>query len=87
MFSLRSILFAAAAFASIASAIPAPPMPNIPAPIPNIPGATDLLGGALSGGALSNGAVPPVKRGTLSFGDRIGDCHDKIEVIVVEIGE
>ena len=82
MLSLRSILFAAAAFATIASAIPAPQLPTVP-----LPGGTNVIGGILGNGALGNGLVPPVKRGALSFGDRISDCHDKIALIVIDIGE
>jgi len=81
MFSLRSILFAAAAFVTLTSAIPAPQVPSIPAVggaggLPAVPNLGDLSLPGL-----------PAKRGAQSFGDHIGDCHDKIEIIILEIGK
>ena len=82
MFSFRSILLAAAAFATLTSAIPAPQLPNV-AGASNI---ANVVGGIVPGNPL-NGVGAPVKRGPLSFGDHFSDCHDKIELIVIEIGK
>ena len=79
MFSFRSILLAAAAFATLTSAIPAPQLPNV-AGASNI---ANVVGDIVP----VNGVGAPVKRGPLSFGDHFSDCHDKIAVVVIEIGK
>ena len=71
MLSFRSILLAAAAFATFTSAIPAP--------APALPIVGDLLSGA-TGAAQS-------KRGDVgSAADVFHKCHDDISGIVVKIG-
>jgi hypothetical protein len=86
MLSFRSILFAAAAFATIASAIPTPgtptdaadmtddPLAGIPARIDDLTNTevTDLLG-------VRGGSSNPV--------DLISNCHDSISVIVVKLSQ
>ena len=83
MFSLRSILLATAAIATIASAIPAPQDPDLD----TISKGVGLLNGLFGNALADGGVVPPLKRGALSFGDHFADCHDKIELIVIEIGK
>jgi len=75
MFSFRSILLAAAAFATVASAIPTP----------DAGGVTNALtpAGLTSG---SPAVVPaPARRGQSSGGDIIKKCHDDIAVVVLKI--
>jgi len=91
MLSFRSLFLAAAAFATLASAIP------------TASGPLDIAEGLTNGGGLSNiaplagGAAPgipnlaggglPAKRGgeKAPAGDYIRSCHDQIEPIVIKI--
>lgn len=74
MLSFRSILLAAAAFATFTSAIPAP-APVIP-----------VVGDILTGGGVTNGLAGGAdRRGDYSAGDIFKKCHDDVAVIVVKI--
>jgi len=86
MLSFRSIFLAAAAFATVASAIPTPGVPGLP----------DVLGGLGSGSLVPAGApAAPVRRdddhphhyeeGHGSPGDVFKKCHESIKPIVVEL--
>jgi hypothetical protein len=76
MLSFRSILFAAAAFATMASAIPTPDT------------STNALGGLTSREILPVGlTAAPAKRGEESWGDIVKTCHDDVAVVVVKISQ
>ena len=91
MLSFRSILFAAAAFATVVSAIPTPA---------TLSGLTNALpvggvGNALPIGAPAKrqdfapfeGGADLAKRGHPSCGDIIKKCHEDIAVIYAKIGQ
>jgi len=82
MLSFRSILFAAAAFATLASAT------AIPSPDSGVSGVTNLLGGVTQGGVVPAGLpAAPVKRGHKSHGDIIKKCHGDVDVRARKIKE
>ena len=88
MLSFRSILVAAATFATIVSAVPTPEI--IPDLIhnPSIPvfGMTTSFPG-LGGLPIGEKGITQSKRGGApSCYERIKKCHDDIAVIVVKIG-
>ena len=93
MFSFRSILVAAAAFATIVSAVPTPEVGSgLVQRTPGLPGLSNLpVGGGLPVGNLPalGGDSTPAKRGGSGPNcyERIKKCHDDISVIVIKIGE
>jgi len=91
MLSFKSILLAAAAFASFSmvTAIPTPETGS--SLLQRAPQAGGLLGGGLPklpivGGGLPGGSSPATRRGEIpSCGPRIKKCHDDISEIIVKI--
>jgi len=86
MLSLRSILLAAAAFATFTSAIPTTGNPLGGGDATGVIGS--ITDGLTSGGGGTNAlsGIPPAKRGfSQSCGDIFQKCHDGIAVIVVEL--
>ena len=89
MLSFRSILFAAAAFATVVSAVPTPDVdsslvqrtPSIYEIIHALP----LVGGLLGNLGLNVKGNTPAKRGRPSCGELINKCHGDIAVIAVKI--
>ena len=86
MFSFKSILVAAAAFASFVSAVPTPEAGNSLNIAQRSPGGLPIIGD-LHGGVerLPIGGNAPVKRGGSSCKEIIQKCHDKIALITDEI--
>ena len=75
MLSFRSILLAAAAFATVASAIPTPDGNALVAGVANLKRSPDFYSDALA------------RRGQPSCGDIVKKCHDDIAVVIVKIGQ
>ena len=83
MFSFRSILVAAAAFATVVSSVPTPDVGSslvrrtfsIGTPIGGIPGVGGVIGGSTN-----------AKRGGPTCYELVKKCHDDIAVIVIKIG-
>ena len=98
MLSFRSILFAAAAFATVVSAVPTPDVDSTTSSllqgVPAIDGLLDtvpFLGSGsplgLDGGSQSiGGGSTPAKRDVPSCSELIKKCHDDIALIVIKIG-
>ena len=92
MFSLRSILLAAAAFATMTSAIPMPET-GTTGITPNVAGAggaggalgtiTDIVSGASNAGS----ATDNLKRNQKSLADSFQTCHGGIAAVIVEISK
>jgi len=87
MFSLRSILLAAAAFATLTSAIPTPETTtsSTGTGLSSVPALGGIVGGA--GGGLPTSGLGLGARGEWSAGDHIKDCHEKVHVKVKKIHE
>ena len=88
MLSFRSILLAAAAFATVASAIPAPQLGNLPA-APAVPDVGSLGNGLPLVGTLGGNAASPLntRGGQPSCADLFQSCHNQIAPIIVKIGK
>ena len=89
MFSFRSILFAAAAFATLVSAVPTPDVDSSlvqRTPLLDLIGGLPLIGGLLGYTPDRVKGNTPTKRGGQSCYELVKQCHDDIAVIVIKIG-
>ena len=88
MLSFRSVLFAAAAFATVVSAVPTPDVDSSlvqRTPLLEILDGLPIVGGLLGGPGLNVEGNTPAKRGRPSCGELINKCHGDIAVIAVKI--
>ena len=88
MLSFRSILFAAAAFATLVSAVPTPDVDSslVQRAVLDLIGGLPLIGGLLGYTPDRVKGNTPTKRGGQSCYELVKQCHDDIGVIVIKIG-